>query len=216
MAKLLIVDDDAEFRQNIYEILVEAGYQVEMAPSGAEALKRSAKVFFDLILLDLIMPGIPGNVAISDFQKTSPGSRIIMVTAFATIENAVEAMKRGASDFLCKPFKINDFLTLVRRVLEEARFDHNSKDLNLDNVLSSLANPIRRQILRAIRKYSRMRLMEITRELQIDDHTKVVFHLRKLKESGIIDQDLDKTYLLTNEGSNALACVDSFEKYLAA
>jgi DNA-binding NtrC family response regulator len=215
MAKVLIVDDDAEFRENLYEILADSGYQVELAPSGAAALKTCGNNRFDIILLDLIMPGTPGTVALSDFKRASPGSKIIMITAFATIENAVEAMKRGASDFITKPFKINDLLTVIRRVLEEAKFRRNTRDLNFDFVLSSLASPIRRQIMRAIQQHSRMRLMEITRHLEIEDHTKVVFHLRNLKEAGMIDQDDDKFYLLTSEGSNALECLDTIEGYLA-
>jgi DNA-binding NtrC family response regulator len=216
MIKILVVDDDAEFRENLYEILADAGYQVELAPSGAAALKACDTEKFDIILLDLIMPGTPGNVALSEFRKASPSASIIMITAFATIENAVEAMKRGACDFLTKPFKINELLTIIRRVLEEAKFKRNTRDINLDFVLSSLANPIRRQIMRAIFLHSRMRLMEITRHLEVDDHTKVVFHLRNLREAGMIAQDDEKFYNLTTEGNNALACLDTIEVHFAS
>jgi DNA-binding NtrC family response regulator len=216
MAKILIVDDDVELRENLYEVLADAGYEVELAPSATVALKVCGRDIFDIILLDLIMPGTPGNVALSEFRKASPGSKIIMITAFATIENAIEAMKRGASDFLPKPFKINDLLTIIRRVLEEVKFKRNTRDLNLDFVLNSLANPIRRQIIRAIQHHSRMRLMEITRHLEIDDHTKVVFHLRNLRDTGMIEQDDEKFYNLTTEGNNALNCLDTIEGYLSS
>jgi DNA-binding response OmpR family regulator len=211
MTRILIIDDDAEFRDNLAEILQEAGYEVEWAPTSAEAIKTCARNYFDIILLDFIMPGTYGDIALAELKKVSPGSRIIMITAFATIENAVNAMKRGASDFISKPFKVDELLTVIRRVLEEASLTRNSVDLNLDMILGSLANPIRRHILWAIRNQTRLRLMEITRQLEVEDHTKIIFHLRNLKEAGIIEQDDEKGYSLTPKGRNILDCLGTLE-----
>jgi DNA-binding response OmpR family regulator len=216
MAKILLVDDDAEFRENLNEILSDAGYEVEMAPTGREALKVCGTNEFDVILLDLIMPETPGNVILSEFRKLSPASSIIMITAFATIENAVEAMKRGASDFITKPFKVSELLIVIRRALEEAKFRRNKKELDMDYVLNSLANSIRRNILWALREHSRMRLMEITRYLGVEDHTRVVFHLRNLKEVGLIDQDGEKAYFLSQEGNNVMGCLGILHAHLSA
>jgi len=214
MKKILIVDDDAEFRANLTEALTVAGYQTCNAASAQEAAARSKTENFDIILIDFMIPKLNGIDALLPLRRVQPKAKIIMITAFSTIENAVEAMKKGASDYISKPFKIEALLTTIRRVLEEARFEVSTAKPDLDRILSSLANPIRRNIIKLLHIRGNMRLMEITRELNIDDHTKVVFHLRLLKESGIIEQDREKSYSLTREGSKTIDCLQTLENRL--
>jgi len=214
MKKILIVDDDAEFRLNLTEVLTGAGYQAESAASAQEAIARSEGEEFDIILLDFMMPKMNGIDSLITLRRLRPKTKVIMITAFATVENAVDAMKRGASDYISKPFKIEALLTTVRRVLEEARFEACVNNLDLDRTLSSLANPIRRNIIKLLHARENMRLMEITRELGIDDHTKVIFHLRLLKEAGIVQQDKEKSYSLAKEGTKTIDCLRMLEDYL--
>ena len=216
MKKILIVDDDSELRANLSEILKGAGYHIAEVPSGKEAIEKIASKDFDIALLDLMMPRMNGIDVLKEIKKIKPKIKVIMITAFATVENAVEAIKKGASDYISKPFKIDSLLTTVRRVIEEGRFEEGITKLNLDYTLSSLSNPIRRNILGLLQSRKSMRLMEIVRELDIDDHTKVVFHLRMLKESGMINHDRGKVYSLTAEGERILACLRILENYLSA
>jgi predicted transcriptional regulator len=116
-------------------------------------------------------------------------------------------MRRGADDYLTKPFKTADLLTTVRRVLEEAKFATCKATLNMDDTFNSLANAIRRQILLLLAAEGRRRFMNVTRELGIDDHTKVNFHLKVLKENGLISQDEQKYYSLTAEGERVTQCM---------
>ncbi len=211
MKKILIVDDDAEFRLNLTEVLTGAGYQTESAASAKEAIAGSEAGEFDIILLDFMMPKINGIDSLLTLRRVRPKAKVIMITAFATVENAVDAMKRGASDYISKPFKIETLLTTIRRVLEEAKFEACVNNLDFDRTLSSLANPIRRNIIKLLHVRGNMRLMEITRELGIDDHTKVVFHLKLLKEAGIIEQDTDKSYSLAKEGTKTIDCLEMLE-----
>jgi DNA-binding NtrC family response regulator len=215
MKKILIVDDDAELRANLSEILKGKGYFIEEAASGKEAVAKTTNEKFNIALLDLMMPGMNGIEALSEIRKTSPKTKVIMITAFATIENAVDAIKKGASDYISKPFRINELLAVIKRVLEEGRFEEGITKLKLDYTLSSLANPIRRNILRLLHSRKGMRLMELVRELDIEDHTKVVFHLRMLKESVLVAQDKSKLYSLTAEGERILACLRILENYLS-
>jgi len=215
MKRVLIVDDDGELRANLTEIVQEAGYHTEEAASGREAVEMATEEDYDVILLDMIMPKTGGMDALTELRRVSPRSQIVMITAFATIENAVDAMKRGASDYLSKPFKIEMLLTTIRRVLEEARFDACGGTENLDCILGALSNSIRRSILRIISQRKNARLMELARELGIEDHTKVVFHLKILRESGSIEQDKDKVYSLTKEGVRTVECLKTLETYLA-
>lgn len=214
MKKILIVDDDAEFRSHLIEVLREEGYETDSVSSAKDALAKNQAATYDVVLLDLMMPGMSGSDALMEIRKRHPRTKVIMITAFATVENAVDAIRRGASDYISKPFKIHDLLTTIRRVLEEARFEEGMKKLNFEQVLRSVASPIRRKILKLLHAGGRLRLMEITRELGIEDHTKVVFHLRILKEAGSIEQDEEKSYLLTSEGVKTLDCLKTMEQTL--
>ena len=112
-----------------------------------------------------------------------------------------------------EPFKIHDFLTTIRRVIEEAKFENRAKKLDQDKAFSAIASPIRRDILKMLNSRP-MRLMEITRELGIEDHTKVVFHLKMLKEAGIIEQDQEKVYGLSEAGYKTIECLKKMEHIL--
>jgi len=215
MKKILIVDDDAELRSNLTEVLRGAGYLTEEATSAKEAIARNEAQEYDVVLLDFMMPKkMSGIDALLAIRRLRPHTRVIMITAFATIENAVDAIKKGASDYISKPFKIEELLTTIRRVLEEAKFEECVNKLDFDQALNSLASPIRRNIIKLLHAREKMRLMEITRELGFDDHTKVIFHLKILKEAGIIEQDDEKSYSLAKEGMKTLTCLRTLEHYL--
>lgn len=215
MKKILIVDDDEELRANLSEILKGAGYQTAEAPSGKETIEKISAENFDIMLLDLMMPGMSGIDTLIEIRKINPRIRVIMITAFATIDNAVTAIKKGASDYIAKPFKINELLAVIKRAIEEVRFEEGVKKLNLDATLNSLTNYIRRRIIRMLWLQKKMRLMEMTKELEIEDHTKVVFHLKMLREAGIIEQEKDKAYILTKEGERIFDCLKILENYLS-
>jgi len=215
MKKILIVDDDAEFRAHVIEVLKGEGYQTGSAASAKEALQKCDAQEYDVILLDYMMPRKSGIDALLEIRKLLPRAKVIMVTAFATIENAIDAVKKGASDYISKPFKIPELLTTVRKALEEAKFEVCAIKLDADHAISALASPIRRSILKLLRMRGKERLMEITRELGIDDHTKVIFHLRILREAGILEQDHEKAYTLTTEGLRTVECLKTIESYLS-
>jgi DNA-binding response OmpR family regulator len=212
--KILVIDDDAELRANLAEILGAQGYETHLAASGKEGIAQALVENFDVILLDLVMPGIKGTEALTEIRKLKPKTKIIMITAFATVQGAVEAIQKGASDYITKPFKIDEFLATIGMVLEEARFEDRLETIGIDDALHSLSNLIRRNILRQLQTNKRMRLMEITRTLNIDDHTKVVFHLKILRESGMIEQAASKEYTLTKRGESILECLCILERFL--
>lgn len=214
MKKILVVDDDQEVRENLEEILHDQGYVTCSSASAEDALAKAGMEFFQVILLDYMMPEKTGLDILAELKKISPRSKIIMITAFATVENAVEAIKKGANEYIAKPFKIEQLLVLIRQALEEIRFEEQIKKTQMEETLSSLANSIRRQIMRMFKRQDKLRLVEITRELKIDDHTKVIFHLKSLKLSGLIEQTEKKSYYLTSEGRNILRCLDFMENFM--
>jgi DNA-binding NtrC family response regulator len=212
--KILIVDDDDDLRKNLSEVLRGAGYETQEAASGRDAVDMASDADFDVILLDLIMPKMSGSDVLVELKRVSPRTRVIMITAFASIENAVDAIKRGAADYLSKPFKIDDLLVRIMRLLEEARLDLASLSGDFDRILGALSNPIRRTITQLLSEKTTMRLMELVRELKVDDHTKVLFHLRMLKEAGIVEQTPGKAYMLGGQGTRALECLKILEQHL--
>ena len=214
MEKILIVDDDDELRGNIKEILQDSGFNTDDVSSGYEALRLLKFNKYNVILLDLMMPRMNGMETLSKIRENNKLTKVIMLTAFATVVNAVEAIKKGASDYITKPFKIDELVNTIRCCIEEAKFEEDVINVNIDDTLSSLSNSIRREIIYLLSQNESMKLMKITRKLKIKDHTKVVFHLRTLKESGLIEQSEDKSYSLTNEGRRVLKSLNIFSNYI--
>jgi DNA-binding response OmpR family regulator len=216
MHDILVVDDDQELRENICEILSDAGFTVTPAASGEAALDCLEQQTFDVVLLDLIMPGMDGKEVLPLIKRQSPSVRVIMITAFATIENAVSAMRKGADDYLTKPFKVDELLTAVRRCLEEARLQQCHSVIDVEDTFNCLANVMRREILYLLAREGRLRFMDITRKLEVEDHTKVNFHLKVLRDARFIEQDARKFYILSKEGRKIVDCLQVVVKNLSS
>jgi DNA-binding NtrC family response regulator len=121
---ILIAEDDALFRSFLSTVLKEEGHRVDEARDGKEGLSKLRAGEFDLVISDLKMPGLSGMDLLRDGKKEKPETRWIIITAFGSIDSAVEAMKAGASDYLTKPLHNPDELRhVVRRVLREAEAD---------------------------------------------------------------------------------------------
>ena len=210
MARILIVDDDVQICETLSEILLDEGFEVEYVLSGEEALQKVDSESYDVVITDLLMPKVDGMEILTHVKRVKPKTQVIMITAFATIENAVEAMKRGASDYIAKPFKINEIQSSIKRVLEEAKFREEflstpgDVEAELETTLKVLANPIRRSALKIIEAEGRASFSRILSRIKVDDPTKLSFHLRQLKEASLVDQNSDKEYLITPRGKRAL------------
>lgn len=216
MTRILVVDDDSELRDTIAEVLGGEGFEVSTARDAEIALNLMDDSDFDLILLDLVMPGMGGMAALPSIKKKLPRTRVMMMTAFSTVSNAVESMKQGADDYITKPFKIEELLATVRKNLEEARFLACKAFLDMDDTFNSMANMTRRRIILLLRQEGRMRFMEIARNLGVEDHTKVNFHIKVLRESGLVEQDENRAYQLSNNGARVAECLDFISRSLNA
>jgi len=121
---ILIAEDDALFRSFLSTVLKEEGHRVEEARDGKEGLSKLRGGEFDLVISDLKMPGLSGMDLMREGKKEKPETRWILITAFGSIDSAVEAMKAGASDYLTKPLhNPGELRHVVRRVLREAEAD---------------------------------------------------------------------------------------------
>jgi len=128
-AKILIVDDDQSFRFLLEETLKKEGYDIVSASSGEQALEIYQADKFDLITLDVKMPGIDGFEVLSRIKQISPQQQIVIITAYGAQKIAIEAVKKGAYDYFTKPFDIDELRLIIRRSLECSRLNRENKQL---------------------------------------------------------------------------------------
>ena len=117
---ILVIDDDREVGQALSAMLGELGHEVEYCPEGAEGLERAHELQPTVVLLDVCLPGEDGLVVLERIREASPGTAVIMISAYGAAGAVVKAMKQGASDFLSKPLHQDDVRGAVENVLEKA------------------------------------------------------------------------------------------------
>ncbi|MGE5647874.1 MAG: response regulator [Acidobacteriota bacterium] len=118
---IAVIDDDYAMRLSCRKILAKAGYRVEVFENGAQGLEGVARLKPDLVVVDLKMPGISGMEVIARVHELDANITVVVITGYATIDTAVEAMKCGAYDFLPKPFSPDELRIIVKRGLERRR-----------------------------------------------------------------------------------------------
>src|SRR3954469_11105764 len=128
-ARVLVVDDEALIRDTLAEYLQQEGFAVDACPSGEAALELVARHRYDVALCDVQLPGIDGIELLERLLKISPQTFVLLVTAFATVENAVEAFQGGAHDYLMKPILLDEVLGKVRRMLQYRDLYRENQDL---------------------------------------------------------------------------------------
>lgn len=119
-ARILIVEDDHEMSRFLSELLTEEGYQVEVVADGPSAIEKHKQASFDLTITDLMMPRMKGTELVRHLREINADALVLLITAFGSIENAVETMRAGAFDYLTKPFRTDEILLSVSRALEQS------------------------------------------------------------------------------------------------
>lgn len=126
--RILVVDDEAPMRESLNDWLKEDGYEVGLAANGEAAIEMARRDEWEVILLDLKMPGMDGLETLKGIKEVSPDSEIIMMTAYATIDTAVQAMREGAFDYLVKPFDPDEIELQIKKIISH-------KEVVLENLL---------------------------------------------------------------------------------
>ncbi|HET7343116.1 MAG TPA: sigma-54 dependent transcriptional regulator [Methylomirabilota bacterium] len=129
MTRILVVDDEPKLGRLIVEMLEGAGHEVARASGGREALQRVAAGELDVVLTDLRMPDIDGMMVLRETRRLSPHTDVVIMTAYATAQNAVEAMKEGAVDYLQKPFTPDELRLAVHKALARQELLHENQAL---------------------------------------------------------------------------------------
>jgi two-component system response regulator PilR (NtrC family) len=126
--KILIVDDEEIIRDSLTFILRKEGYDVEEARNGAQALEKVMSTSFDIVITDIEMPEMRGTELLEKIALCSPQTFVVIITAYGSIETAIEALRKGAYDYILKPIEFEDLLFRVRKLLEH-------RSLSLENTL---------------------------------------------------------------------------------
>jgi two-component system response regulator PilR (NtrC family) len=116
-----VIDDEPIIHEVLSQLLSSEGYEVELSSSGEEALEKHSARFYDITLLDLLMPGLDGIQVLQGIKKVDPQAVVIIITAYASVESAISAMKMGAYDYIQKPFKHDELLLTIERALEHRK-----------------------------------------------------------------------------------------------
>jgi two-component system response regulator AtoC len=156
--RILVVDDEDHIRRVLELMLRREGYEVAAASGGNEALDKFAADSFDMVFLDLRMPDLDGLTVLSRIREAEPDQTVVMVTAYASVDTALTAMKQGAFDYIGKPFKEEEILAVVDKALERTRLVADNRLLrsevasryNFGNIIGS--SPAMQQVFSMMRK----------------------------------------------------------------
>ncbi len=156
--RILLADDEVTFRETFTHVLEDEGFEVAAATNGTEALELISKSPFAVAILDIQMPGADGIKVLREIKKTRPEIRVIMITAYGTVEMAVEAMKLGACDYVMKPVLFEDILTKIRQHLQYKKLEDQNRqlkdqlqeDYGIENIIGQ--SQVMQEVFSTIRK----------------------------------------------------------------
>ena len=139
-ARILIVDDDENIRKVLTAILEDKGYNIEAVASATEAIKRTEKRFYNLALIDIRLPDMEGINLLTKIKDTTPRMRKIIITGYPTLQNAVDAVNKGADAYIMKPFDVERVMNTIREQLKKQELE---KKYSQDKVAEFIETRVR-------------------------------------------------------------------------
>jgi len=142
--RILLVDDEEDFVQALSERLAMRDYDVTTSLSGEDAVEKIKHYNFDVVILDVLMPGLNGIDVLKEIKGIKPLTEVIMLTGHATVETAIEGMKLGANDYLMKPCETEDLVSKIKRAYEKkAEHDERIRAAKVKEFISSPRTALR-------------------------------------------------------------------------
>ncbi|MEM1573360.1 MAG: response regulator [Candidatus Methanomethylicaceae archaeon] len=117
--RILVIDDDPDIREGISEILRNSGYEVDAVETATEAIKKSEENAYHIAFIDIVLPDMNGIEVLKKLKDRIPKTRKVIITGYATLENAVEALNLGANAYLIKPVKPEDIIKITEKMMKE-------------------------------------------------------------------------------------------------
>jgi len=127
---ILVVDDDQRNRDMLAEALSDVGFEVDIACDGAEALSKATAVPYDAVLSDIRMAPCSGLDLLNSFRKTMPETPVVLLTAFGSVDTAIQAMKQGAYNYITKPVNLDELVFTMTRAVEHRRLIEDNRTLH--------------------------------------------------------------------------------------
>ena len=118
---ILVVDDDQRNREMLAEALRQAGFHLDLTSSGEEAIERGGQREYDAVFSDMKMPSVSGLDVLASFRATSPDTPVVLLTAFGSVDTAIQAMKQGAFDYITKPINLDEVLLIAQRAVDHCK-----------------------------------------------------------------------------------------------
>jgi DNA-binding NtrC family response regulator len=136
--RILIVDDEKAFSEALAERLVIRDYDVSICNLGSDAVEKIKKYNFDVVILDVQMPGVDGIDVLREIKRIKPLTEVLMLTGHATVETAIEGMKLGANDYLLKPCETEDLVSKIDKAYEKkAEHEERIRMAKVSDIISS-------------------------------------------------------------------------------
>jgi two-component system response regulator AtoC len=156
--RVLLVDDEANIRRTLSVVLHQEGYEVDAVADGREALRRLPPEIYDFVITDLRMPGVDGMAVLEEVKRVHPETLVVMMSAYGSTDLAIEAVKRGAVDYIAKPFSADELVLLLRKATERERLRRENarlrrqvaRDRGEGNLVSR--SPAMQEVIRTIEK----------------------------------------------------------------
>jgi signal transduction histidine kinase len=180
--KVLVVDDEKVVRDGCSRVLTGKGFQVLTTENGQQAMETLAQESVDMILLDLKMPVMSGEEVLEKTSIQYPDIPVIIITGHGTIDTAVECMKRGAYDFITKPFQIDEFLLTINRAAEKRRLEQRARQFQEENVRNLYDLNLEKSRLKTIINYMANGVMVNNRNLEVVLHNPALMRLLEISE----------------------------------
>lgn len=195
--KILVVDDEKVVRDGCHRVLTGKDYEVLTAQNGQEGLDLLAGETVDIILLDLKMPVMSGEEMLEKSRTMYPDIPVIIITGHGTIDTAVECMKKGAYDFITKPFQIEQFLITIKRAEDNRRLAQRAKQFEEENIRNLYDLSLEKSRLRTIINCMANGVMVTNRNLEVVLHNPALMRLLEISEE--IENPLPVSEIITNE-----------------
>ena len=180
--KVLVVDDERVVRDGCHRVLSGKGYEVATAENGKQAMDILAREPVDLILLDLKMPVMSGEEVLGITSTEYKDIPVIIITGHGTVDTAVECMKKGAYDFITKPFQIEEFLLTVTRAAEKRKLEKRAKQFEEENIRNLYDLNLEKSRLKTIINRMANGVMVTNRNLEIVLHNPALMRLMEISE----------------------------------
>ncbi len=220
MTTILVCDDEVVTLQGLKRMLERDSYRVFVASNGNDALVVMEREKVDVLITDIKLPTMGGFTLLEKVRENFSETKVIMITGYSSIGDAVYAIKKGASDYITKPIFVPDLKSSIKAVVEEAaiekleRIDRKLSGMGeevFDSFIKAINNPLRREIIYFIFEGKERSFYSIREHIGILDASTLSFHMRCLKAYGLVSQNKDRNYFLMELGEKAAALLKNIK-----